>query len=443
MTKSERIVSERTIVEACGDRKLPQLGVIEQRWETDPIPLDRIEERAADAVETLDFEAISKGDEVAIGVGSRGVANLPRIVRGTVRGVRERGYEPFLFPAMGSHGGATVDGQLELLNSLGVSETTADCEIRATMDVELVGRTPDRDIPVYMDANAAAADAIVPINRVKPHTSFAGDVESGLSKMLVIGMGKQPGAKTAHEWALDWSFRKMIPELTSLLVERLPVAGGVATVEDQRDDTAILEGVPASNFLEREAELLEIAYEWMPTLPFDDLDVVVFDRQGKDVSGAGMDTNVTGRILSFNEPAPESPFIRRIYSRSLTPASHGNATGVGQADFIHRDLLEAIDVEKTVINTITAGSVRNARIPPAVETDRAGLVAALSTVGVRSPEQVRVLRATDTMHLERLYASEALLEEARARSDLRVVAEAEPIEFENGAFVAPSPVSVE
>ncbi|MCQ4333258.1 DUF362 domain-containing protein [Natronomonas sp. F2-12] len=437
------VVSERTIVELCEDREIPPLGVIEQVWETDPIPDGRIEASAAEAAASLPFDDVPDGGEVAVGVGSRGIANLPAIVRGTVAGIREAGYEPFLFPAMGSHGGATVDGQLEVLEALGVTERAVECEIRATMEVEQVGRTTDRGVPVYADAHAAATDAIVPINRIKPHTSFAGDVESGLSKMLVIGMGKQRGAKMAHEWALEWSFRNMIPEITDVLVDALPVVGGVAIVEDQRDDTAIVEGVPASGFLEREAELLEVAYEYMPTLPFEELDVVVFDRQGKDVSGAGMDTNVTGRMLVFNEPEPETPFIRRIYTRSLTDASHGNAMGIGQADFVHRDLLKELDLEKTVTNAITSGSVRNARTPAGVETDRAGLLACLSTVGPRDPSEIRLLRATDTMHLERLYASESLVAEARKRDDLRVVSEPEPVRFRDGDLVRPSPVAPE
>jgi hypothetical protein len=436
---SSRIVSEETIRSVCGDRSIPDLGVIEQVWDPDPIPLDRIESRAATAVESLSFDHVPAGGEVAICVGSRGIANLEAVVRGTVDSVRELGYNPFIFPAMGSHGGATATGQREVLESYGVSESSISCAIRATMEVVQVGETPDRDIPVYVDANAADADGILPINRVKPHTMFGGDVESGLSKMLVIGMGKQRGAKTAHEWALDWSFRNMIPEIADLIIDALPIVGGVAIVEDQLDDTAIIEGVPASGFLDREAGLLEMAYELMPQLPFNDIDVVVFDRMGKEISGSGMDTNVTGRILPFNEPSPENPFIRRIYTRSLTPASHGNGTGVGQADFVHQNLLTELDVEDTVINTVTSGSVENARIPATVETDWAGIVASISTVGIREPDELRLLRATDTMNLKRLYASEALVEEARERDDLCVVSEPEPVELGDGDLVAPSP----
>ncbi|GAB3706817.1 nickel pincer cofactor-dependent isomerase, group 22 [Halorubrum pallidum] len=439
-TLDDLVVPEATVLEACGDTPLPEFGLIERVWETDPVPGDRVESTAAEAVESLDFDGVPEGGEVAVGAGSRGIANLPAIVRGVVGAIRDAGYDPFVFPAMGSHGGATGEGQQEMLESLGVTEAAIGCEIRSSMEVVRVGETEDRGVPVYADANAAAADAIVPVNRVKPHTDYDGPVESGLSKMLVIGMGKQRGAKTAHEWAIDWSFRNMIPEITGKLLDELPVAGGVAIVEDQFDDTTLIEGVPPSGFLDREAELLERAYDLLPTVPFDDVDVLVLDRQGKDVSGQGMDTNVIGRRpFAINEPAPDLPDIKRIFVRGLTETTHGNAMGMGSADFVHRDLAAELDSSTSLINAITASTTRGVRLPPVVETDRAGLVASLSTVGVVDPDTVRVLRATDTMRLDRLYASPALVDAARDRSDLRVVGEPTPIDFDGGAFAAPTP----
>ncbi|UWG50962.1 Uncharacterized protein AArcCO_1661 [Halalkaliarchaeum sp. AArc-CO] len=438
-TGRDVVISEATILETCGDRVLPEMGVVEQLWETDPIPPEEIEDRAAACVTSFEWDDVPDGGSVAIGVGSRGIANLPTIVRGVVRGVEDAGYEPFVFPAMGSHGGATGDGQRKKLEALGVTPESIGCEIRSEMAVEQVGTTADREVPIVADANAVAADAIVPINRIKPHTGFSGCVESGLSKMLVIGMGKQRGAKLAHEWAVDWSFRKMIPSITERLLSELPIVGGVAIVEDQYDDTVIVEGIPSSEFLDREAELLEIAYDYMPTLPFDELDVLVVDRMGKEISGTGMDTNVIGRIHIAYEPPPERPTIGRIYVRSLTGPSHGNATAVGLADFVHADLEAATDRTKTCINALTASAPQGSRMPPVVETDRGGLVAALSTIGVYDPGTVRVVRVTDTMHLDRFYASAALVEAARKRDDLRVLSEPSPIEFENERFRAPSP----
>jgi hypothetical protein len=232
----------------------------------------------------------------------------------------------------------------------------------------------------------------------------------------------------------------MIPEITERLLEELPVVGGVAILEDQRDDTDHIEGIPPEGFLGREAELLETAYRIMPKIPFEELDVLVVDRQGKDVSGQGLDTNVIGRRpFAINEPAPETPDIKRIYTRGLTETTHGNAMGMGSADFVHHDVAAELASETTLINAITASTVRGVRLPPVVETDRAGLVASLSTLGVVGPDDARVLRATDTMRLDRLYASEALVEEAREREDLRVVAEPEPIDFEDGELAAPTP----
>jgi hypothetical protein len=443
MNPSEQlVVPETDVMEASGERELPELGVIEQIWDTDPILPEEIPNRTAEAVDALDFADVPDGGEVAIGAGSRGIANLATIVRGVVDTVRDSGYEPFVFPAMGSHGGATAEGQREMLASLGVTEETIGCEIRSSMDVVEVSETPDRGVPVVADSHAAAADAIIPVNRVKPHTDYDGAVESGLSKMIVIGMGKQRGAKIAHEWAVDWSLRNMIPEITEQLLESLPIVGGVAIVEDQHDDTAIIEGVPPTGFLDREAELLETAYDIMPTLPFEEIDVLVVDEQGKDISGQGMDTNVIGRRpFAIQEPEPDLPDIKRIYTRGLTETTHGNAMGMGSADFVHADLLDELEASTTLINAITASTTRGVRLPPVVETDRAGLVAALSTIGVVEPQDVRILRVWDTMRLGQLYASPALVEEARDRDDLAVVAEPDPIEFDDGQFVAPSPGS--
>ncbi|MDG5761636.1 DUF362 domain-containing protein [Natronococcus sp. A-GB1] len=434
-------VSESTVRTACGDVALPEMGVLEQRWETEPIAPESVADEAAAAVGDLELEDVPPGGEVAVGAGSRGIANLPEIVGGVVDGLRERGYEPFVFPAMGSHGGATAEGQREKLATLGVTEEAIGCEIRATMDVVTIGETPEREVPVYADAYAVEADAIVPVNRIKPHTDFGGDVESGLSKMLVIGMGKQRGAKMAHDWAVDWSLRNMLPEITDRLLESLPVAGGVAIVEDQHDETTHIEGVPPSGFLEREAELLELAWELMPKLPFAELDALVVDQLGKDVSGQGMDTNVTGRRhFTINEPEPETAEIKRIFVRGFTGKTKGNAMGMGQADFAHRDVLAGLDWSKSLINAITASTVRGVRLPPVVETDRAGLIATLGTIGPVPGEEARVLRVTDTMRLKRCYASAPLIEAAREREDLRVVSEPAPLEFEeNGSFVAASP----
>ena len=440
-TRAAPIVSEATIRTVCGDVAIPPMGIIEQVWRTDPLTGEAVDDAAAAAVDGLALDAVPAGGTIAVGVGSRGIANIDRIVAAVIATLQSEGYEPFIFPAMGSHGGASAEGQAAMLAEYGITEAAMGCPITATMDTVEVGRGQTHDVPVVTDAAAAAADGICVINRIKPHTSFAGDVESGLSKMLVIGMGKQRGAKLAHQFALDWSFRDMLPEITAVILAELPVVGGVAIVEDQHDATARIEGVPPSGFLSREAELLTEAYDLLPQLPFDTLDVVIFDRMGKDISGAGLDTNVTGRNYVVNEPSPPDPTIRRIYARSLTPGSHGNAAGLGQADLIHADLYRAMDIDETVVNLVTSGTVENARIPITVETDWAAVAACISTVGVRTPETIRMLRATDTMQLGRLYASPALCAAARDRADLRVIREPEPMRFDAGALADPAPTA--
>ncbi|WP_254274652.1 DUF362 domain-containing protein [Haloarcula marina] len=433
-------VSETAVMNACGEIELPELGLIEQVWQTDSISSDEIAAEAGQALLSLPLDDVPENGEIALGVGSRGIANIADIVSGVVHQADQRGYHPFVFPAMGSHGGATAEGQREMLNELGITEATIGCEIRSSMDVVEVSRTTDRNVPVVADRNAVNADAIVPINRIKPHTDFDGSVESGLSKMLVIGMGKQRGAKIAHDWAVDWSLRDMIPAITEQLIENLPILGGVAILEDQHDETASIEGITPSNFLERERELLKTSYDIMPKLPFDNIDLLILDYQGKEISGQGMDTNVIGRRpFAIQEPEPVSPDIKRIYTRRLTETTHGNAMGMGSADFIHKDLLNEIEMEPTLINALTASTPRGVRIPPVVQTDRAGLTAALSTIGIVDPESVRVLRATDTMHLSRLYASKALIDESRNREDLKIIKEPKPLSFDSGNFTMPTP----
>jgi hypothetical protein len=434
-------VREATIVRACEDIEFPKMALVKQEWKTNSIEGDEIMTHVVSSVESLPLETLQSGAKIAIGVGSRGIANLPAIVEGVVHAFQERGFEPFIFPAMGSHGGATSVGQQHKLEALGVTESTVGCHIESTMETVEVGRTPERDIPVVFDKIAAAADAIVPINRIKPHTDFQGKVESGLSKMLVIGMGKQRGAKIAHQWSVDWSLRDMLPEISKMLIDSLPVIGGIALVENQYHDTMIIEGVPADNFLQREAELLVQAYEVMPKIPFDELDLLIVDRMGKDISGSGMDTNVIGRLVyGFDEPEPEYPEIKRIYLRNLTSVSQGNASGVGSADIIHQRVLERMDLSKTLINTITASSLAGARVPAAVESDRAAVTACLSTVGLIDSKDVRVVRITDTMHLEKMLVSEGLLNDVATANNLTQLGGLAPFEFDaHGDFKRDTP----
>jgi len=352
-------VPEEAIADACGETPIPSMGIVEQVWDTDPIPTAEIGPRAGEAVRSLPFDDVPVGGEVALRGRQPWDREPPGDRRRRRRGRRGNGLRAVRVPGDGSHGGATAAGQTEMLAELGVTESAVGCEIRSTMAVVEVGRTPERDVPVVADAEAVTADAIVPINRIKPHTDFDGTVESGLSKMLVIGMGKQRGAKIAHDWAVDWSLREMIPAITPQLLSALPVVGGVAIVEDQHDDTARLEGIPpgASSTGKRNSSTKRTRVcRRSPSIPST---CFVPDRQGKDISGQGIDTNVIGRRpFAINEPEPDTPEIKRIFTRSLTETTHGNAMGVGSADVIHEDILAELDATTTLINALTASTIR-------------------------------------------------------------------------------------
>ncbi len=341
---------------------------------------------------------------VCLALGSRGIDRIAEVARASVADLRRRGLDVFAVPAMGSHGGATAGGQLAVLASLGITPESIGCEIRSSMDTVLVGQAGDT--PVYVDRHAATeADLIVPINRVKPHTDFSAPIESGLAKMISIGLGKQHGANVFHARGFP-TFSELVPAVTELSLARLPIRFGIALVENGHARLARIEAVPAERLLERERELLRDAYQLMPRLPTTTLDVLIIDEIGKDISGLGMDSNVVGRYYDSLTPPPA---IQRIVVRGLTEATEGNAVGIGLADVVLRRAATAMDAAKTYMNAITAKTPEGARIALTVETDREAVDVALACcIGV-SPEAARILRIRNTKHLEWLYASEALV----------------------------------
>jgi hypothetical protein len=347
---------------------------------------------------------------VAVCLGSRGIHDVVPIATAVVDALRERGCEPVAVPAMGSHGGATADGQRRALAELGLTEETLGCPVDARMDTEVVGTTDAGD-EVHVARSVLEADAVVAVNRVKPHTNFTGRVESGLSKMLTVGVGKQPGAGAFHRRALGDGYVTAIEATLPVVLSAAPVVGGVAIVENFQDRTAAVEGVPAGALPGAEAPLLERAREYMPTLPHEDLDALVLDRIGKDVSGTGMDTNVVGRYEVLNADNPATPDIDRIVVRGLTEASDGNANGIGLADLTTRRVAEATDLGKVYTNSLTSGSLARARLPVVLPDDELAVAAALTTAGPYDPETARVAWIRDTGHLTEYRASAALLEE--------------------------------
>lgn len=366
---------------------------------------------------------------VAVGAGSRGIAGIGRIVGATVETLRELGFDPFVVPAMGSHGAATAEGQAELLAGYGVDRSL----IRATMETVAVGEVDG--IPVHVDRNVVEAGAVFLVNRVKPHTSFRGPVESGLAKMCAIGLGKQAGARAMHSRGPD-RLGELITAAARLLTDRGLLLGGLAVVENQRDRTALLRGLTASEVGgDTEAALLEEARRLMPSIPFEDLDVLVVDRMGKDVSGAGIDTNVVGRMRVIGQPEPHK--VTAIVALDLTEASHGNAMGIGTADFTTVRLLEKVDFEALYTNALTAGivGIQRMTIPCVMPTDLAAVCAAIACRGRESP--LRLAWIADTLHTELIGISPALLEEARGRPDLEVVRGPAAMPFDDDGRLRP------
>ncbi|MFB6192517.1 MAG: DUF362 domain-containing protein [Haloarculaceae archaeon] len=404
------------------------------RYERDQPTVGDVEATTADAVGAIDgLDDLAPGARVGITAGSRGIHDMPEVLRTIVATLDERGFDPFVFPAMGSHGGATAEGQRETLEALGITEASLGCEIVSSMDVEQVG-TDDDGRPVFAARDALAADAVVLANRVKLHTDFRGAIESGLCKIAVIGIGKQRGADVTHKAALAGNFEEVLQERAAILFEETPVVGGVGVVENANERAAVIEGIDVEEILDREPELLDRSEELIGTLPIDHLDLLVLDEIGKDISGSGMDTNVVGRMLMHGEPEPDTPQYDRIYARSVTPASHGNSIGLGLADFVHRDLVEAFEPTDTYLNAITGGEPARARVPPVMPSDEVALTAAYSTVGVRDPADMRIARVENTLDLDRFAVSEPLIDELEGVEGVSI-GEPEPLAFEDGDFV--------
>jgi hypothetical protein len=365
--------------------------------------------------------AIRRGDTVAVGAGSRGIANVDVVVGATVRWLRDLGARPFVFPAMGSHGGGTAEGQLSVLEHYGITEATMGCPVRATMDVTQVGEA--LGLPVWLDRYAAEADWIGLVNRIKPHTDFKGSIESGLFKMMTIGLGKWKGAVQYHRANVSHGYETVITAVGREMLAKARIGFGVGVVENGYDETAQIEAFNARDLEAGERRLLKSAREWMARLPFSPIDVLIVEQIGKNISGSGMDTNVIGRPTNPFEPFPADPKILWIVALDITEESYGNATGLGNADFTTRRLVDKIDMKATLINCITACAPWGARIPATYETDREAVETALDCIGLTPPERARVVRIKNTLVLGELEVSEGFAAEVARRGDLTLLGE--------------------
>src|SRR5262245_17326571 len=370
---------------------------------------------------------IKRGDTVAVGAGSRGIANIGVVVGATVRWLQNLGARPFVFPAMGSPGGGTAEGQLSVLEHYGITEATMGCPVRATMDVVEIGEA--LGMPVWLDRYAAEADWIGLVNRVKPHTDFKGSIESGLFKMMTIGLGKWKGAVQYHRANVTHGYEKVITAVGREVLAKARIGFGLGIVENGYDETAQIEAFSAGELEAGERRLLKSAREWMARLPFSAIDVLIVEQIGKNISGSGMDTNVIGRPTNPFEPFPADPKILWIVALDITEESYGNATGLGNADFTTRRLVDKIDMKATLINCITACAPWGARVPATYETDREAIETALDCIGLTPPERARVVRIKNTLMLGELEVSDAFAAEVARRSDLTIVGEA-PLRFD-------------
>lgn len=385
------------------------------------------EQAAYDAVHTCpDIVRVRPGETVALTAGSREVYDIVGILRGVIRAVREQDGVPFIVPAMGSHGGATAEGQVRVLEHFGITEEALGVEIRSSMETVLVGHTQD-GYPVHLDRIANAADHIIPIGRVKPHTDFRGPVESGVMKMLAIGLGKQYGASLCHKLGFP-NMGKSVWNFGSVILENCRVLMGLAVVENGEHRTARIEGIPAAQIRKREPELLAYAKSLMPRIPFDNLDVLLVSEIGKDISGAGMDPNVTGRSVTLGEFWPHA---EKIGVFNITSVSDGNAAGIGNADAITSQMYRQIDRLPMYINSITCRDTSGARIPTVMDTQELVLRYLLYTCIRRkeAQDQPRIVWIQNTACLRRIYISEALAHEARQLKDFRVTCESRPLEI--------------
>jgi len=402
---------------------------VRQRFDTPRV--DDVSQTVANQLDQLDInKTVLPGQTVAVTAGSRGIANIAQILKATVDFLRALGADPFIVPSMGSHGGGTVEGQLQVLQGLGITEGSVGAKIRATMDTVVVAET-SLGIPVHFDRIAHEADHVLVVNRIKPHTRFVGPIESGLHKMMLIGLGNHNGAAVYHKGILEHSFPQMIDSVAAKVLQTCGIIGGLAILENAEDETAMIEAVAPQQFAEREPQLQKLACQWLPTLPFNKTDLLIVDRIGKNISGVGMDANVVGR--KYNDHAAtvdDSANCLRIFVRSLTQETHGNASGIGMAEFTTQRCVNQIDPVKTRTNCITALHPEAAMIPITFPNDADAVEAALRTIGMIEPANARVIQISDTLHLTQTRVSEAFFPLVEECDRLELVGE--PYDFPVG-----------
>jgi hypothetical protein len=406
---------------------------IRQKFQSRALP-DLAGEVIREVGKLLDLAAPKPGSRIAITAGSRGIANYDIILKVILRELERRQHRPFLVAAMGSHGGGTAEGKLRVLADAGITEQEMCAPIRATTQVVRIGETGD-GAPLLLDEEAARADSILLLNRIHPHSCFEGPIQSGLVKMMCVGLGNVTGAQVTHRTAIRDGLFPTIRSRGRKSIELAPVLGGVGVIENETGETAAVEAMSRNDLERSEEALLWKSRRMRPRIPFSYLHLLIVDRIGKNISGTGMDPKVVGR-LQVRGTEPSGPRIDRIYARELTGASHGNAHGVGIADFVAHRLAEKIDWKATRANSLAAGAPHRCRLPLVMPTDRDAVEAAFVCCGPIGPEGPRVVRIDDTGSLQQMWVSEALLEEGGAKAGWSVIGDPVPMEFDTDGMLA-------
>ena len=408
--------------------QLPKMRMIRQQFEISPAvnvsgELDREWSRIKKGLD------LPSGSKIAIGVGSRGISNLSVVVRDVVARLKEAGHNPFVTPAMGSHGGATAKGQTDVLRLRGITEERVGAPVRATMEVQPMGEA--NGIPLFLDRLAFEADGIVLINRVKPHTNFIGPTESGAIKMMAIGLGNQKGAEHYHRLSVVRSQYEIIRSAGKALLQKCPVLFGVCLLENQAHETARIKMALAHELEAVESKLLETARAWLPTLPLSEMDLLIIDEMGKDISGEGIDPCVVGRdVCAYGAKRPW-PKITRIFVRDLTEGSEGSALGIAQADFTTQRLVDKIDFDATLVNAITACAPEAMKIPLALKTDREVIATALKTLRPYDLTDLRMVHIKNTLELTKLVVSVGCLDALKKNIPLVIDAKDTELAFDD------------
>lgn len=403
--------------------KLPKMARIRQSFPR-PLVAD-VEATIIAELDKLNLSAkIKPGQKIGITAGSRGIQNITKMLKVVIGYIRNLGAEPQLLAAMGSHGGGTAEGQKEILDSLTITEENMGVKVITCAESVEIGRT-NENIPAYVVKTALEMDGIFVVNRVKIHTSFTGKIESGMVKKLVVGLGGPAGAKQFHTFG-STECSRLLQEIGTVILENLPILGGMAIIENAYEETALLAGVERENFIEKEAELLEYSRSLMPSLPLDDIDFLIIQEMGKNYSGTGVDTNIIGRMKIQGVADPKKPEIKRIAILDLSEASHGNANGLGLADFVSQRLVDKMDRQATYFNCLTATFVMRAAIPIYFDRDEKIIDAAINSLGGISERQ-KVIIIPNTLFLTEMLVSEAALAELKGKPGIEVVTEPEDL----------------